>query len=174
MNIYIIISIIFAIIAILVLLYFSSYYKLKMYKDRMEKAENIIDINLNKKLDLIIAINVELKKVTNKKDYLKDYTSIKDLIITNIEKDLKLDEAVKLINNLIMDYTELNNDERFKELIRDLRSIDEILTSAKNIFNNNAYNSNQTIKLFPNNIVAKIANFKIRSFYNNKTEDNEF
>ena len=41
---------------------------------------------LNTKLDLIIAINSEVKKVTNKKDYLKDYISIRDLIITNIEK----------------------------------------------------------------------------------------
>ena len=173
MNIYVLITIVIAIIAILALLYFSSYFKLKEYKEKMDKAENIIDINLNKKLDIIIAINSEVKKVTNKKDYLKDYTSIRDLIITNIEKDWKLDEAVKLINNLVLDYDELTKDKKFKDLLEELKNTDEVLTSAKNMFNNNAVLSNQTIKLFPNNIIAKISNFKIRSFYSNKKDEND-
>ena len=50
MNIYIILIIIIAIIAILSLVYFSGYIKLKEYKEKMEKAENIIDENLNKKI----------------------------------------------------------------------------------------------------------------------------
>ena len=173
MNIYVLLSIIFAIIAILLLLYFTSYFKLKEYKERMDKAENIIDTNLNKKLDLIISINNEIKKCTNKKDYLKEYTAIKDLIITNIEKDWRLDEAIKLINDLALDYKKLNDSKKFKELILEIKKTDEIITSAKNMFNSNALESNKTIKLFPNNIVAKISNFKKRSFYNNKLDDNE-
>ena len=173
MNTYVIILIIVTILAILVLTYFSCFNKLKIYKERMEKAENIIDTNLNTKLDLIIAINSEVKKVTGKKDYLKDYISIRDLIITNIEKDWKLDEAIKLINDLMIDYTELNNSEKFKNNIQELRKTDEVLTSAKNMFNSNAVESNKLIKTFPYNFVAKIAKFKMRSFYNNKTEDNE-
>lgn len=174
MNIYIILLIIFAILAILALIYYSSYTKLKNYKEKMEKAENIIDINLTKKLELIITINGEVKKVTGKKDYLKDYVSIRDLIITNIEKDLKLDEAVKLINDLVIDFNELNNDSEFKKIIKNLREIDEVLISAKNVFNQNAVLSNQLIKTFPNNLIAKISKFKFRSFYNNnKTEDTE-
>jgi len=174
MNIYLILLIIFTIIAIIALIYFSGYNKLKKYKEKMDKAEIIIDENLSKKLELIISINGEVKKVTGKKDYLKDYISIKDMIITNIEKDLKLEEAEKLINDLMLDFTELNTDKEFNKLFKDLRKIDEVLISAKNMFNQNAIYSNQTIKIFPNNIIAKISNFKIRSFYsNNKTDDNE-
>lgn len=174
MNIYLILLIIFAIIAITTLLYFNGYTKLKKYKEKMDKAESIIETNLNKKLDLIISINAEVKKVTGKKDYLKDYISIGDLIIQNIEKDLKLDEAVKLINELKTDFTELNTDTEFNKLIMNLRELDEVLTSAKSMFNQNAVLSNQVIKAFPNSIVAKIAKFRIRSFYNNnKTDDGE-
>ena len=174
MNIYLILLIVFALIAIIALLYFSGHSKLKKYKEKMLKAENIIDENLNQKLNLIITINGEVKKVTGKKDYLKDYVSIQNLIITNIEKDLKLDEAVKLINDLMVDFTELNNDTEFNELMKKLREIDEVLTSAKNMFNQNAVQSNQLIKTFPNNIIAKVGKFKIRSFYNNnKTDDIE-
>lgn len=173
MNIYLIIGIIFMILAIIALVFFSSYNKLKKYKEKMIKTENIIDENLNKKLDLIIAINGEVKKVTGKKDYLKDYVSIRDLIITNIEKDLKLEEAVKLINDLMQDYDELRKEENFIKNYNELRKIDEILVSAKNMFNQNAVLSNQIIKTFPNNIVAKLAKIKYRSFYNNKTDSEE-
>lgn len=173
MNIYLIIAIVFLIIAVMCLIYFSGYNKLKKYKEKMNLAEGIIETNLNKKLELIITINSEVKKVTGKKDYLKEYISIGNLIITNIEKDMKLDEAVKLINDLLMDYNELSKDKEFNKLIKNLREIDEVLISAKNMFNQNAVLSNQSIKSFPNNIVAKISNFKIRSFYNNKTEESE-
>ena len=97
------------------------------------------------------------------------------MIITNIEKDLKLDEAVKLINDLIIDFNELNSNNDFLNIYKTLKSTDEILISAKNVFNQNAILSNQLIKNFPNNLVAKITKFKIRSFYNlnNKTDDGE-
>lgn len=161
------------ILAIIALIFFGSLTKLKKYKDKMDKAENIIDENLNKKLDLIISINGEVKKVTGKKDYLKDYVSIRDLIITNIEKDLKLDEAVKLINDLMRDYDELSKEENFIKNINELRRLDEVLVSAKNVFNQNAVQSNQLIKVFPNNIVAKFAKIKFRSFYNNNIQETE-
>lgn len=175
MNSYLIILIIFTFIAVIALIFFSGYTKLKKYKEKMDKAENLIDTNLEKKLELIITLNSSIKKVTGKKDYLKEYIAIKDMIITNIEKDLKLDEAVKLINDLIIDFNELNSNNDFLNIYKTLKSTDEILISAKNVFNQNAILSNQLIKNFPNNLVAKITKFKIRSFYNlnNKTDDGE-
>lgn len=173
MNLYIVILILISIFGGLAIIYFSGYSSLKNYKYKMDKAENEIDSNLNKKLDLIIEMNTEIKKVLGKKDYLKDYVNIKDLIITDIEKDLKLEDAEKLIHNLILDNSKLSSDEKMKKLITNLREINESLTSAKNIFNYNALLSNNEIKSFPNNLIAKLAKFNIRSFYNNKTDDQE-
>ena len=174
MNGYVILILIVALIAILCLVYFSIASKLKGYKDKMSKAEEIIDTNLNNKLDLIISINGEVKKATGKKDYLKDYVSIGDLIITNNEKDLKLTEAEKLINDLTKDYEELEKNKEFNKKMQSLREIDEILTSAKNVFNQNAIKSNQLIKNIPYNIIAKTLKLRIRSFYNtNKTDGEE-
>ncbi len=173
-SIYLLIAIVFAVVAIIVLVYFIGVTKLKEYKERMDKAESIIEENLNKKLELIINLNSAIKKVTGKKDYLKDYVSMKDLIITNIEMDLKLEEAVKLINDLTNDYNDLNKDSEFIKQIEHLKEIDEVLVSAKNIFNQNAMLSNKYMKNFPYNIVAKIAKYRIRSFYtSNKIEESE-
>lgn len=175
MNKYLILTIIIAIIAIIVLVYVSSYLKLKKYKEKMDKAEEIIDKNLDKKLDVIIAINSQIKKVINKKDYLKDYTTLKDSIITNIEKYLKLEEAVKLINDLSKDFVKINNDKEFIKNVEILREIDELLVSAKDLFNQNAMLSNELIKTFPYSLISKTSNFKIRSYYttNNKNDDND-
>ena len=171
---YLIITITFTLVAIAVLICVICVSKLKKYKDKMDKAESIIEENLDKKLELIITLNGSIKKVTGKKDYLKDYVSIKDLIITKLEKDLKLEEAVKLISDLTNDYTELNSDAEFLKSIQSLREIDEVLISAKNLFNQNAVLSNKLIKSFPYNIVSKIAKFRIRSFYtSNAVEENE-
>ena len=173
MNIYLIISIVFAVIAILVLIYVASYSKLKGYKEKMEKAESLIEENLDKKFDLIIAMNSQIKKVTGKKDYLKDYTNLKDMITTNIEKDLKLEEAVRLINELMKDFTEINSDKEFMKNYQHLREVDEVLVASKNLFNQNALQSNQLLKTFPYSLMSKVANFKIRSYYTsiNKTDE---
>ena len=141
----------------------------------MAKAEEIIEDNLIKKQNTINSLNSSIQKVTNKKDYLKDYISTDDMIISNIEKDLKLDEAVKLINELSNDFDELNKDNEFNKGIKNLREIDETLTSAKNLFNQNALKSNTLLKNIPYNIIGKISKHKTRSYYNtNKTDDGEF
>lgn len=175
-NGYIILVFFIAIVSILVLIYLVCYNKLKEFKEKMEKTESIIDTKLNEKLELIITLNGSIKKVTGKKDYLKDYVAINNLIITNNEKDLKLDEAVNLINDLNTDFDSLSKDNDFNKQIKSLREIDEVLISAKNIFNQNAIMSNKLIKRFPYSVVAKIAKFSIRGFYssNKKTDDGEF
>lgn len=174
MGKYIVLVIILAIIAIITLIYFIVVTRLKEYKERMDKAESLIDTNLSKKYEVIINLNNSIKKVTGKKDYLKDYINTKDLIITNMEKDIKLDEAVKLVNELTTDFSKLNGDSDFNKQLKSLREIDEVLVSAKNVFNTNALASNKLIKNFPYNIIAKIAKFKIRGFYNNnKTDDGD-
>ena len=174
MKFYIILAIVVMLIAILVFTYFACVTKLKKYQEKMNKAEEIIDENLNKKLDLVITLNGTIKKVTGKKDYLKDYISIRDLIITNIEKDMKLNEAIKLINELTNDYSDLNSDKEFMKTFKSLRELDEVLVSAKNVFNQNAVKSNQLIKTVPYNIVAKIEKYRIKSFYTtNKTDDGD-
>ena len=172
MNIYIFILVVVAIIAILTLITFISLNKLKKYKEKMDIAEKNIDSCLEKKLELIININSDIKKIITDKDYLKDYVGIKDLMMTNTQKDIKLNEAYNLINKVIIDYDKLSKNEKFNKKIMELRRNDEKLVSSKILFNKAALESNNIIKTFPNNIIAKLFNYKIRSYYNNnKTED---
>ncbi len=121
----VIILLIIAIISIVVLITFISLNKLKKYNERILIAEKNIDSNLEVKLNSIITINNELKKGNDEKDYLKEYIQIKDSLITNIEKDIKLDEAEKLINKLLIDNTKLSSSTKIKKQLVELRKTNE-------------------------------------------------
>jgi LemA protein len=169
----VIILLIIAIISIVVLITFISLNKLKKYNERILIAEKNIDSNLEVKLNSIITINNELKKGNDEKDYLKEYIQIKDSLITNIEKDIKLDEAEKLINKLLIDNTKLSSSNKIKKQLVELRKTNEKIVSSKNMYNKNALLNNNLIKTFPTNIIAKIFKYKIISYYNNKTDDKD-
>ena len=124
------------IISILLLIYFIGLNKFKNYQEKIKKAENIINESLVKKQEIIISINSNIKKSTDKKDYLKDYLK-KDENVSNIEKDFKLDEATNLINNLAYDFKKLSKDNDFNKKLQNLREINETLVAAKKIYNDN-------------------------------------
>ncbi len=172
MNTYLLLLIIGLVVAVLTLTYFVCYNKMKKYKQRIDKAEEVIIEELNNKTDYIIKFDSEIKKIT-KKDYLEEYKNIKEENLSNIEKDSKLEEAEKLIKSLINDYAKISKSKEIKKLVMNLRTTNESLASAKNMFNNNAVIFNKIIKSFPSNIIAKILRYNYRSNYNIKTDGEE-
>lgn len=155
------------IIGILAILYAVTYNNLITYKLKIEKAEGIIDESLRQKYDNIAKLNVMIKKVITKKDYLKEYIDLKDKRISNYELDRKLTEAENIIFEVKNDYSELDNKDFNKEL-RDINRINENLISGKNYYNRNTSELNKIIRTFPTNIVAKIHRFKIKPFFDGK------
>lgn len=163
--------IILLLISIIILIYFIGLNKLKNYRIKIDKTEEIISNALNEKQEIIIGLNINIKKATDKKDYLKDYLDLNNQKINNIEKDIKLDEANKLINDLKNDFSKLMKDNDFNKKLQSLREVNEKLISAKNIYNANASLNNKLIKIIPYNIIAKIANYNIITLYNNSLND---
>ena len=162
-----IILVIIIIIGMISLLYVITYNDLVSYKIRIEKAEGIIDEKLREKYDLIAKMNINIKKVVNKKDYLKDYIELKDKRISNYEMDRKLTEAMNIILEVKNDYSELNNKE-FNDNFKKIEEINETLISCKTYYNKNTYEINKIIRKFPSNIVAKIHRYKIKPFFDGK------
>ncbi len=160
------------ILSIVILIYFMGLNKLKVYQEKMNKVEVIINEALTDKQEIIIGINSNIKKATDKKDYLKDYLDLKEQNINNIEKDLKLEEASKIINDLRKDFSKLAKDNDFNKKMQNLRTIDEKLISAKKIYNENAILNNKLIKTFPYNIIGKIAKYKTITIYNTPENEN--
>ena len=162
-----IILLIIIIIGIIAIVYVITYNNLVNYKIKIEKAEGIIDENLRNKYDLIAKMNITIKKVVNKKDYLKDYIDLKDKRISNYELDRKLTEAMNIILEVKSDYSELDTKE-FNNDLKEVNKINETLTSCKTYYNKNTTELNQIIRKFPTNIVAKIHRYKIKPFFDGK------
>ena len=170
MVIYVITSFILVLIiiaGIIAIAYVITYNNLVNYKIKIEKAEGIIDENLRQKYDLIVKMNIAIKKVVTKKDYLKDYIDLKDKRISNYELDRKLTEAMNIILEVKNDYNELDNKE-FNNELKEINIINETLTSCKTYYNKNTTELNQIIRKFPSNIVAKIHRYKIKPFFDGK------
>ena len=155
------------IVGIIAIAYVITYNNLVNYKIKIEKAEGIIDENLRQKYDLIVKMNIAIKKVVTKKDYLKDYIELKDKRISNYELDRKLTEAMNIILEVKNDYNELDNKE-FNNELKEINIINETLTSCKTYYNKNTTELNQIIRKFPSNIVAKIHRYKIKPFFDGK------
>lgn len=155
------------IVGIIAIAYVITYNNLVNYKIKIEKAEGIIDENLRQKYDLIVKMNIAIKKVVTKKDYLKDYIDLKDKRVSNYELDRKLTEAMNIILEVKNDYNELDNKE-FNNELKEINIINETLTSCKTYYNKNTTELNQIIRKFPSNIVAKIHRYKIKPFFDGK------
>ena len=170
---YILLLTIIAVISVISLVVIISLTKFNKYKEKINISNKIIDENLESKLNSIKSIDKEIKKVIDDKDYLKDYIQIENSSINNIEMDIKLNEAEIFINKLLIDNSKLNKSTKIKKILVELRMIDEKIVSAKTIYNKNAYLNNYLLKSFPNNIIAKIFNYKIINYYNSKTDEDD-
>ncbi len=151
----------------LLCLYVNIYNSLMHYKTRIELSENSIDEALRKKYDLICEINVELKKISKDKDYLKEYIELNKKKLTNFDTDRKLTECMNLIKELKNDYKKLDSKE-FNSNLKEIKKVDESLMASKNFYNKNTSSLNAYIRKFPNSIVAKNHKFKIKPFFDQK------
>lgn len=167
MNLFEIILILIIILGTIAIFYATIYNNFVTYKLKIDKSEGIIDEALRQKYDLIAKLNIPIKNVVTKKDYLKDYIELKDKRISNYELDRKLSEAYNIILEVKNDHEELNTKEINKD-IKEIEKINETLVSCKTYFNNNTSELNKLIRKFPTNIIAKIHGYKIKPFFDGK------
>ena len=161
------ILILIIIVGLVIIFYAVNYNKIVIYKIKIEKAEGDIDEALRQKYDTIARLNVLIKKVVTKKDYLKEYIDLKEKRLTNYDLDRKLTEAVTTILEVKNDYSELDTKEFNKEL-KTINKINEELTASKNYFNKNTSELNVLIRKFPTNMIAKIHHYTIKPFFDGK------
>ena len=167
MNLFEIILIIIIIVGLLAIVYATIYNNLIGYKLKIEKAEGLIDEALRQKYDIICKLNIAIKKIVTKKDYLKEYIDLKDKRISNYELDRKLTEAYNIILEVKRDYEELDTKD-FNNDLKEIDKLNESLVSGKTYYNNNTSELNKIIRKVPTNIVAKIHGYKIKPFFDGK------
>lgn len=161
--IYVIIIVIIIFIYILV-----SYNIMINRKNKVEQANSVINVYLQQRVDLI----------PNLVECVKGYMNYEQTVLENIVKLRKgflenknIKDALiidKKINDIILvaeNYPELKASEQFLNLQKQLTKIENQLQASRRLYNLEVEKYNKIIKIFPNNIVAKIFKFNEKEFF---------
>ncbi len=175
MNFWVILLLLIAIIGTIAIIYITIYNRLQFGKTKIEHVESLIDDDLRTKYDIIMRANDVIKNETNvKKDYLKDFSKLKEAEISNFDLERKLKEAENIIMNLYNDNIELNNNENMLEIMKNLKTSNEKLIAGISYYNRQLNVLNAYIRKFPNNLIAKIHHIESKPFFDqkNRTDTN--
>lgn len=161
--------IIVLIVIIILVIYFLIIYNLIIQKANLVKhSKSIIDVYLTQRFNLIPNL------VECVKEYERYEKTIFEKIInlrTKFMKDKELstggvlDEEINKTIIILENYPELKASEQFLNLQKNLEKMENQIQAARRIYNNNVEDYNNLIKIFPNNILAKIFNFRSKDFF---------
>ncbi len=169
MEIWIIVLIAIAVIGIILIAYIAIFNKLQFGNTKIEHVEGLIDEDLRTKYDIILRTEDVLKnQLKTKKDYLKEFTKLKNEKNSNFDLERKLKEAEMIITNLFNDNLELNKNENMIQIMEDFKKVNQKLTAGISYYNKQTNILNAYIRKFPNNLIAKIHKVKIKPFFDRK------
>lgn len=166
--------IILVIICLLAIVYIFYYNRLQDIKLKIDESESIIDESLRYKYDTIVDIKSIIdKEAKNNKISFKDIDMLKDIKISNFDLDRRLNEYMNLIDKVLNDYKNIRENKDMNNKLDEIKNIDEKITSAKTFYNKYITESNELVRKFPSNIVAKFHNIQIKNFFDNKDMNDE-
>ena len=159
----------FIIAGALGILYIYNYNKLQHSKTKIEHAECLIDESLRNKYDLVSKYEKLLKSELDlDKNFLKDFSKLKDEDISNFELDRRLTEYVNIISKVKSDNESILENKEMKKLTSEEKKVDEKLQASKSYYNKYTSEMNDLIRSFPSNIVSRMHGFNVKSFFDGK------
>jgi len=145
---------------------FYLYNKLVSLLERSKNAISQIDVQLKRRADLIPNLVDTVKGYMKyERETLEKITSLRASIVSgSINERLasykKLQGMLKTIFAVSENYPELKASSNFLQLQEELVTTENRIAYARQAYNDVVYIYNSTIKMFPNNIIASILNFK--------------
>ena len=154
--------------------YVYQYNKLQHSKTKIDHAECLIDEALRNTYDILIkADKVIQSEVGKDKTYFKGLDKVKNENISNFDLDRKLTEYIALLDQIKLDYPDLTTNKGFKDVLNENKKASEKLQAAKSYYNKYTSELNDLIRTFPSNIVARMHNINIKSFFDGKNMEDE-
>jgi len=160
------------IIVVLVLLAVGLYNRLVRLRNNRENAFADIDVQLRQRLDLIPQL-VEAVKAYMKHEstVLTDITNARANAIEakgideKIAADSRLSSALQGLRVAVEAYPDLKASTNFLQLQGTLNEVEEQLAASRRAFNAAVTLYNNSIEVFPSNIVASMMNYKRRTLF---------
>lgn len=151
---------------VLCIIYVNDYNKLNTLRIKIDNSNNKITECLKEKHELMNKLCTQIKKVVKKKDYLKDFSALKNKNLSNYELDAELIKHLETMKKFKEDYKELNTKD-INDILENIKELDQTITANKRFFNKN---NNNLIKILKGHIklVAKINKIYVKTSYETK------
>ena len=137
---------------------------------KIEKAEEDIDIYLQKKLELLNRTRPIIKKELKLDDYMTELdTPFED--VNNKEMHNTLKNVYNGLFKTLDEHEKLLKSETLVSILESLNNNEEDIIGAIKFYNDTVVGYNQLIVSFPSKIIAVIKRYKKKDFYNNEKRE---
>ena len=148
------------------------YNKLVTLRQRVENAWSQIDVQLQRRFDLIPNLVETVKGyMTHEQATLAKVTELRTswASANTVEEKLNLENeltsALKTIMAIAENYPNLKADQSFNNLQQELSDTEDKIAYSRQFYNDTVTIYNTKLETFPSNIIAKIFGFKASTLY---------
>ena len=164
--------IILAIIAVIVIFVIATYNSLVTLKQRVKNAWSQIDVQLQRRFDLIPNLVETVKGyMGHESEVLEKVTSLRtswanaNTVHEKSELDNQLSGALKTIMAVSENYPDLKASQNFSELQEELQNTENKISFSRQFYNDTTTRYNTKLELFPSNIIAGMFGFKAEELF---------
>lgn len=172
--------IILAIIILIIIYAFILYNNFISLNNKVKEAFSTMDVYLKKRWDLIPNLVETVKGYAKyEEETLTRVTKLRNTVYNKMTNDEKIINNEELSNDVskIMAlkeaYPELKANENFIDLSNKLTKIEDDIANARKYYNGTVRIYNNKVQIFPNNIFAKIFNYKTKRMFEASLEDKQ-
>lgn len=173
-----IVWILIAIVVFLVIAIISMYNGLVQSKIKVDNAWSQIDVQLQRRFDLIPNFVETVKGYMNhEKETFEKIAALRtswantQSISEKADLDNQLSTALKTIMAVSENYPELKANQNFSDLSEELRNTENKISFSRQFYNDTVTMYNTKLQIFPSNIIASMFNFQSRDLF--KAENDE-
>ena len=166
------------VIVLLVIWVIAVYNGLVTSKMKAENAWSQIDVQLQRRFDLIPNFVETVKGyMTHESETFEKITALRtswansSTVGEKAKLDNELSGALKTIMAVSENYPELKANTNFSELSEELRNTEDKISFSRQFYNDSVTMYNTKLEVFPSNLIANIFNFKAKELFAAESEE---
>ena len=170
--------IILAIVIIIAIALIAIYNKLVTLRQRVQNAWSQIDVQLQRRFDLIPNLVETVKGyMTHEKDTLTKVTELRaswadaKTVEDKAKLEGELSNTLKTIMAVAENYPNLKADQSFNNLQTELSDTENKISYSRQFYNDTVTIYNTKLETFPSNLVASMFGFKASTLFNVDSEE---
>lgn len=144
--------------------------KFKLANIKIDKANEDIDLYLQKKRELLERSRPIIKKELKIKSFI-DELDEKNEELDNFQKHLLLKKCYNELFKILDENEKLLKSKTLVKILEDLNDNEENIVGAIKFYNDTVVDFNQLVVSFPSRVVALFKKYKKLDFYNNEKRE---